>query len=172
MRTQRISVCCPCCPRVLVCIWLSLHVNLQYKHVCVCVCVRFSSHVRSGLSVLLQPCPIWFVYPPATSDLVCLPSGYVRSGLFSPASTPSPYSPRVGAIYSRFGLYLKSAINTPVSCPAIAIKDVATGTGHTRGPGGEARTARQKRHLPQIDLGAQDLNDIQRPKSFRKNSWK
>ena len=25
---------------------------------------------------------------------------------------------------------------------------------------------------PQIDLGAQDLNDIQRPKSFQKNSWK
>jgi hypothetical protein len=24
----------------------------------------------------------------------------------------------------------------------------------------------------QIDLGAQDLNDIQRPKSFQKNSWK
>jgi hypothetical protein len=24
---------------------------------------------------------------------------------------------------------------------------------------------------PQIDLGAQDLNDIQRPKSFQKNSW-
>jgi hypothetical protein len=23
-----------------------------------------------------------------------------------------------------------------------------------------------------IDLGAQDLNDIQRPKSFQKNSWK
>jgi hypothetical protein len=26
--------------------------------------------------------------------------------------------------------------------------------------------------LPQIDLGAQDLNDIQRPKSFQKNGWK
>jgi hypothetical protein len=25
---------------------------------------------------------------------------------------------------------------------------------------------------PQIDLGAQDLNDIQRTKSFQKNSWK
>jgi hypothetical protein len=25
---------------------------------------------------------------------------------------------------------------------------------------------------PQIGLGAQDLNDIQRPKSFRNNSWK
>jgi hypothetical protein len=25
---------------------------------------------------------------------------------------------------------------------------------------------------PQIDLGEQDLNDIQRPKSFQKNSWK
>jgi hypothetical protein len=25
---------------------------------------------------------------------------------------------------------------------------------------------------PQIDLGAQDLNDIQRPKSFQTNSWK
>jgi hypothetical protein len=25
---------------------------------------------------------------------------------------------------------------------------------------------------PQIDLGAQDLNDIQRPKSFKTNSWK
>jgi hypothetical protein len=25
---------------------------------------------------------------------------------------------------------------------------------------------------PQIDLGAQDLNDIQRPNSFQKNSWK
>jgi hypothetical protein len=25
---------------------------------------------------------------------------------------------------------------------------------------------------PQIDLGAQDLNGIQRPKSFQKNSWK
>jgi hypothetical protein len=25
---------------------------------------------------------------------------------------------------------------------------------------------------PHIDLGAQDLNDIQRPKSFQKNSWK
>jgi hypothetical protein len=25
---------------------------------------------------------------------------------------------------------------------------------------------------PQIDLGAQDLNDIQRPKSFQKSSWK
>jgi hypothetical protein len=25
---------------------------------------------------------------------------------------------------------------------------------------------------PQIDLGAQNLNDIQRPKSFQKNSWK
>jgi hypothetical protein len=25
---------------------------------------------------------------------------------------------------------------------------------------------------PQIDLGAQDLNDIQRPKPFQKNSWK
>ena len=25
---------------------------------------------------------------------------------------------------------------------------------------------------PQIDLGAQDLNDIQRPKSFQNNSWK
>jgi hypothetical protein len=25
---------------------------------------------------------------------------------------------------------------------------------------------------PQIDLGAQDLNDIQRPKTFPKNSWK
>jgi hypothetical protein len=25
---------------------------------------------------------------------------------------------------------------------------------------------------PQIDLGAQDLNDIQRPKYFSKNSWK
>jgi hypothetical protein len=25
---------------------------------------------------------------------------------------------------------------------------------------------------PQIDLGAQDLNDIQRPKSFKNNSWK
>jgi hypothetical protein len=25
---------------------------------------------------------------------------------------------------------------------------------------------------PQIDLGAQNLNDIQRPKSFKKNSWK
>jgi hypothetical protein len=25
---------------------------------------------------------------------------------------------------------------------------------------------------PQIDLGAQDLNDFQRPKSFTKNSWK
>jgi hypothetical protein len=25
---------------------------------------------------------------------------------------------------------------------------------------------------PHIDLGAQDLNDIQRPKSFHKNSWK
>jgi hypothetical protein len=25
---------------------------------------------------------------------------------------------------------------------------------------------------PQIDLGAQDLNDIQRPKAFQKNSWK
>jgi hypothetical protein len=25
---------------------------------------------------------------------------------------------------------------------------------------------------PQIGLGAQDLNDIQRPKSFQKNSWK
>jgi hypothetical protein len=25
---------------------------------------------------------------------------------------------------------------------------------------------------PQIYLGAQDLNDIQRPKSFQKNSWK
>jgi hypothetical protein len=24
----------------------------------------------------------------------------------------------------------------------------------------------------QIDLGAQDLNDIQRPKPFQKNSWK
>jgi hypothetical protein len=24
----------------------------------------------------------------------------------------------------------------------------------------------------QIDLGAQDINDIQRPKSFQKNSWK
>jgi hypothetical protein len=24
----------------------------------------------------------------------------------------------------------------------------------------------------QIDLGAQDLNDIQRPNSFKKNSWK
>jgi hypothetical protein len=23
----------------------------------------------------------------------------------------------------------------------------------------------------QVDLGAQDLNDIQRPKSFQKNSW-
>ena len=67
---------------------LSLRVNLQYKHV-------------------ILPCPIWFVYPPAISDLVCLSSGYVRSGLFSPASTPSPYSPRVDAIYSRFGLYLK-----------------------------------------------------------------
>jgi hypothetical protein len=29
-------------------------------------------------------------------------------------------------------------------------------------------------HMPpyKIDLGAQDLNDIQRPKSFQKNSWK
>jgi hypothetical protein len=26
--------------------------------------------------------------------------------------------------------------------------------------------------LTQIDLGAQDLNDIQRPKSFQTNSWK
>jgi hypothetical protein len=25
---------------------------------------------------------------------------------------------------------------------------------------------------PHIDLGAQDLNDIQRPKSFQTNSWK
>jgi hypothetical protein len=25
---------------------------------------------------------------------------------------------------------------------------------------------------PQIDLGAQDLNGIQRPNSFQKNSWK
>jgi hypothetical protein len=25
---------------------------------------------------------------------------------------------------------------------------------------------------PHIDLGAQDLNDIQRPNSFQKNSWK
>ena len=25
---------------------------------------------------------------------------------------------------------------------------------------------------PQIDLGAQDLNDIQRPKTFLKNIWK
>jgi hypothetical protein len=25
---------------------------------------------------------------------------------------------------------------------------------------------------PQIDPGAQDLNDIQRPKSFQNNSWK
>jgi hypothetical protein len=25
---------------------------------------------------------------------------------------------------------------------------------------------------PQIDLGPQDLNDIQRPKSFQTNSWK
>jgi hypothetical protein len=25
---------------------------------------------------------------------------------------------------------------------------------------------------PQIDLGTQDLNDIQRPKAFQKNSWK
>jgi hypothetical protein len=25
---------------------------------------------------------------------------------------------------------------------------------------------------PQIGLGAQDLNDIQRPKSFQNNSWK
>jgi hypothetical protein len=25
---------------------------------------------------------------------------------------------------------------------------------------------------PQIDLGAQDLNDIQRPKYFLKNNWK
>jgi hypothetical protein len=25
---------------------------------------------------------------------------------------------------------------------------------------------------PHIDLGAQDLNDIQRPKSFQNNSWK
>jgi hypothetical protein len=25
---------------------------------------------------------------------------------------------------------------------------------------------------PHIDRGAQDLNDIQRPKSFQKNSWK
>jgi hypothetical protein len=25
---------------------------------------------------------------------------------------------------------------------------------------------------PQIDLGPQDLNDIQRPKSFQNNSWK
>jgi hypothetical protein len=25
---------------------------------------------------------------------------------------------------------------------------------------------------PQIDLGAQNLNDIQRPKSFQTNSWK
>jgi hypothetical protein len=25
---------------------------------------------------------------------------------------------------------------------------------------------------PQIDLGAQDLNGIQRPKSFQNNSWK
>jgi hypothetical protein len=25
---------------------------------------------------------------------------------------------------------------------------------------------------PQIDRGAQDLNNIQRPKSFQKNSWK
>jgi hypothetical protein len=25
---------------------------------------------------------------------------------------------------------------------------------------------------PQIDLGAQDLNNIQRPKSFQTNSWK
>jgi hypothetical protein len=25
---------------------------------------------------------------------------------------------------------------------------------------------------PQIDLGPQDLNDIQRPKSFKTNSWK
>jgi hypothetical protein len=25
---------------------------------------------------------------------------------------------------------------------------------------------------PQIDLGAQDLNDIQMPKSFQTNSWK
>jgi hypothetical protein len=25
---------------------------------------------------------------------------------------------------------------------------------------------------PQIDLGAQDLNGFQRPKSFQKNSWK
>jgi hypothetical protein len=25
---------------------------------------------------------------------------------------------------------------------------------------------------PHIDLGAQDLNDIQRPKYFQKNSWK
>jgi hypothetical protein len=25
---------------------------------------------------------------------------------------------------------------------------------------------------PHIGLGAQDLNEIQRPKSFRKNSWK
>ena len=41
---------------------------------------------------------------PGKSRLVCLSSGYVRSGLFSPASTPSPYSPRVDAIYSRFGL--------------------------------------------------------------------
>jgi hypothetical protein len=25
---------------------------------------------------------------------------------------------------------------------------------------------------PQIDLGAHDLNDIQRPKSFHQNSWR
>jgi hypothetical protein len=25
---------------------------------------------------------------------------------------------------------------------------------------------------PHIDLGAQDLNDIQRPKAFQQNSWK
>jgi hypothetical protein len=25
---------------------------------------------------------------------------------------------------------------------------------------------------PQIDLGAQDINDIQRPKAFQNNSWK
>jgi hypothetical protein len=48
----------------------------------------------------------------------------------------------------------------------------AAGLHASTAMGLDARTARQKRHLPQIDLGAQDLNDIQRPKSFQKNSWK
>jgi hypothetical protein len=65
----------------------------------------------------------------------------------------------------RVRMWVKFTIETGIELPSswIALPDYGSNRN---------RNILDFMRWPQIDLGAQDLNDIQRPKYFQKNSWK